>query len=77
MLTAIVRDTNVDVLTAKVDYEQGFIKAVRDEFAQDRPETVGGCNFHWKPLLRCYLVSLSISEEVIKIYSTNQITYYS
>ena len=66
VLTAIVRDTNVDVLTAKVDYEQGFIKAVRDEFAQYHPENVGGCDFHWKQLLRRYLASLSIPEETIK-----------
>ena len=62
----IVRDTNVDVLTAKVDYEQAFIKAVRDEFTPDKPENVGGCDFHWKQLLRRKLEDYRITEDLIK-----------
>ena len=65
VLTAIVRDTGVDVLTAKVDYEQGFIKAVRDEFFPNNPENVGGCDFHWKQALRRHLLKNHVSEDII------------
>ena len=52
-------------MTAKVDFEQGLIKAVRDEFAPDDPSAVGGCFFHWKQLLRRKLVDLRVPSEII------------
>lgn len=64
-MTAIVRDTNLDVLTAKVDYEQALIKTIRDEFAPSKPQNVGGCDFHWKQLLRRKLLAYRIPEEIV------------
>ena len=54
-------------VTSKVDYEQAFIKAVRDEFTPDKPGNVGGCyDFHCKQLLRRKLEEYRINEDLIK-----------
>jgi hypothetical protein len=64
-LTSIIRDTGVALITVKVDYEQGRIKAIRDEFASEHPENVGGCDFHWKQLLVRKLKKAGVDDEII------------
>ena len=59
-------DTSVVALAAKVDYEQGFTKTVRDESSQDHPERVGACDFHWKQLLRRKLSASRVPRDVSK-----------
>ena len=68
MLSSIIRDTNVNLLTVKVDYEQGLIKSVRDKFFPDKPESVEGCDFHFKQIIRRQLLQRNVEKEAIHFF---------
>ena len=63
-LAAVTKDSNsnFDLVSYVVDYEQPIILAMSDEF----PNAAHiGCNFHWKQANRRKLLSLNIPEDTI------------
>jgi len=62
-----VRDSGLELLTCKCDYEAGLMKALRDEFTRDDDGAVDGCNFHWKQANRNKLLELRVPKELISI----------
>jgi len=64
----MIRDCNLNLKTAKVDYEQGLIKSIRDEFFPDNPESVEGCDFHFKQIIRRQLLQRNVDKDCISSF---------
>ena len=62
-----MRDSGLELASAKCDFELALIKALRDEFARENPNAVGGCYFHWKQTLRRKLLDLGVPEDLVHL----------
>jgi len=69
VLSSMVRDSGLDLRTAKSDYEIALMKALRDEFAREsnshETQRVDGCAFHFKQANRRKLIDLRVPKHLV------------
>jgi hypothetical protein len=63
-LSAVVRDSGLNLISCMCDYEIGLMKALTDEFGNDGG-IISGCNFHFKQANRRQLLQMRVPRELV------------